>query len=219
MRIEQELSAELFSDSYKNNIPLYTLLELTYKCNLKCKICNIGRDNKIKDKRERLKNKIADLLSWFKVHKWIKTHKKDKEKSDSEKKEVGRLINESKNAIFETITSKKNQLKVVKREWFDPTIPGKKYKIGKLHPTTQVINEMYEIFKHLGFSIIEGPEIESDVYNFECNWYVNWHRWRSFNLDQTWRTSQRRSRKNSWECFFSFYNSRINYYNFVFYFY
>jgi len=87
--------------------------------------------------------------------------------SDSEKKEVGRLINESKNAIFETITSKKNQLKVVKREWFDPTIPGKKYKIGKLHPTTQVINEMYEIFKHLGFSIIEGPEIESDVYNFE----------------------------------------------------
>jgi phenylalanyl-tRNA synthetase alpha chain len=83
------------------------------------------------------------------------------------RKEIGRLVNDTKNALIKTIASQKNSLKNVSRSWFDPTIPGKKYKIGHFHPTTVVINEMFEIFKHLGFSVYEGPEIESDKYNFE----------------------------------------------------
>jgi len=84
-----------------------------------------------------------------------------------EKKQIGILINEIKKTLDEFIQTKKNDLKVVIREWFDPTIPAKLKKIGHLHPTSIVISEMVEIFKNLGFSITEGPEIESDRYNFE----------------------------------------------------
>ncbi len=84
-----------------------------------------------------------------------------------EKREVGFVINDTKNTIEEFLGRQKNKLKQTKRVWFDPTIPGIKPNIGHFHPTTQVIEEMFEIFKHLGFSIMEGPEIETDVYNFE----------------------------------------------------
>ncbi len=84
-----------------------------------------------------------------------------------EKREVGQSLNEVKKAIEEELEYRKNNLKEVKDEWFDPSIPGIPYKIGHLHPTTQVIAEMAEVFNHLGFSMYEGPEIESDVWNFE----------------------------------------------------
>lgn len=86
-----------------------------------------------------------------------------------ERKDVGVTLNEAKNTIEEELKQKHEELvnrDTSKKEWFDPTIPGLKYKIGHLHPTTIVINEMFEIFKHLGFSIYEGPEIEIDEYNF-----------------------------------------------------
>jgi phenylalanyl-tRNA synthetase alpha chain len=87
-----------------------------------------------------------------------------------EKKQIGILVNETKNIISDSFSEKKSSLESdssSQSEWFDPTIPGQKPKLGHLHPTTLVINEMSEIFKHLGFSVYEGPEIESDVYNFE----------------------------------------------------
>src|SRR5258708_6394566 len=84
-----------------------------------------------------------------------------------EKKEVGFVINEAKKTIEEFLGNQRSKFKQNKSEWFDPTAPGIKPKIGHLHPTQQVINEMFEIFKHLGFSITEGPEIETDIYNFE----------------------------------------------------
>ncbi len=87
--------------------------------------------------------------------------------SVDEKREVGYVINDAKSTIEEVLGRQKSKLKEGKSNWFDPTVPGIKPKIGHFHPTTQVINEMYEIFKHLGFSIMEGPEIESDIYNFE----------------------------------------------------
>lgn len=86
---------------------------------------------------------------------------------DSERKQVGQTINEVKNTIEDLIVNQKNSFKENAREWFDPTIPVKLERIGKLHPTSIVISEMVEIFKNLGFSVIEGPEIESDHYNFE----------------------------------------------------
>ena len=86
---------------------------------------------------------------------------------NEERRNVGILLNEAKQTIEKLMAEQKNKLKETPREWFDPTIPGIKPKVGHLHPTSIVIDEMFEIFKHLGFSIIEGPEIESDVYNFE----------------------------------------------------
>ncbi|AKM83481.1 phenylalanine--tRNA ligase subunit alpha [Candidatus Woesebacteria bacterium RIFOXYC1_FULL_31_51] len=95
------------------------------------------------------------------------TTKELKNLSDEDKKQIGILINEVKNTLEKVIADKKNDLKVNFREWFDPTIPVKIKKVGHLHPTSIVILEMTEIFKNLGFSIMEGPEIESDHYNFE----------------------------------------------------
>jgi phenylalanyl-tRNA synthetase alpha chain len=87
-----------------------------------------------------------------------------------ERKETGNTLNEAKLAIENALSEKNSELASrgrAQNKWFDPTIPGTFYKIGHLHPTTIVINEMFEIFKHLGFSVLEGPEIESDDYNFE----------------------------------------------------
>lgn len=83
------------------------------------------------------------------------------------RKQTGILVNEVKKTLENQLAEKKNDLKVVIRKWFDPTIPVGLPKIGHLHPTSIVISEMTEIFKNLGFSITEGPEIESDKYNFE----------------------------------------------------
>ncbi len=83
------------------------------------------------------------------------------------RQQTGILINETKKTLENLIAEQKNSFKETAREWFDPTIPGKFVKIGHLHPTSIVIKEMLEIFTQMGFSVTEGPEIESDHYNFE----------------------------------------------------
>ena len=54
------------------------------------------------------------------------------------------------------------------RERIDVTLPGRKVRLGKLHPIIQVSRDICEIFAGLGFSVVEGPEIELDYYNFEA---------------------------------------------------
>lgn len=51
---------------------------------------------------------------------------------------------------------------------FDITLPGKPFRLGRLHPITQTIDRMKEIMGRLGFSAVEGPEIEDDWHNFEA---------------------------------------------------
>lgn len=53
-----------------------------------------------------------------------------------------------------------------KQEAFDRTVPGKPLRIGRLHPITQTIAEMRDIMGRLGFTAVEGPEIEDDWHNF-----------------------------------------------------
>ena len=53
-------------------------------------------------------------------------------------------------------------------EGIDITLPGRRINQGRLHPLTQVTQRICEIFTRLGFEIVEGPEIESDYYNFEA---------------------------------------------------
>lgn len=50
----------------------------------------------------------------------------------------------------------------------DLTLPGRKPETGKLHPITQIMNEVCAIFESLGFSVAEGPDVEHDHYNFEA---------------------------------------------------
>lgn len=85
--------------------------------------------------------------------------------------EIGVLANDVKNIIEETIKDKEQTLrseKTTKRiASVDKTTPGIPPKIGHLHPMTQVLMDVVEVFKSLGFQAADGPEIETDHYNFE----------------------------------------------------
>jgi phenylalanyl-tRNA synthetase alpha chain len=54
------------------------------------------------------------------------------------------------------------------QEALDITLPGQQVSLGRLHLTTQVIEEICDIFSSMGFQIVEGPEVEWDYYNFEA---------------------------------------------------
>jgi phenylalanyl-tRNA synthetase alpha chain len=56
----------------------------------------------------------------------------------------------------------------LKKEWIDVTLPGRAIPWGKRHPLTQVLDEAVEIFSRLVFDVVEGPEVETDYYNFEA---------------------------------------------------
>lgn len=96
-----------------------------------------------------------------------------KDLSPEEKPVIGKLANEYKlkmEALF--ISSQQNLEKEKIREElektdFDITIPGEKYQLGHIHPLSQVQKEVEEIFNQMGFTIADGPEIESEYYNFE----------------------------------------------------
>jgi phenylalanyl-tRNA synthetase alpha chain len=87
---------------------------------------------------------------------------------------VGKRVNEIK-TLLETAINEKNKVfqsklfeKKLDMEKLDVTLPGIKTKTGKLHPLTLVLEEVKEVFLRLGYSIADGPEIETDYYNFEA---------------------------------------------------
>ncbi len=94
--------------------------------------------------------------------------------SAQERPKVGALANEIRSTIEKHIEEKKSELSArleeakLKAEVVDVTMPGKAPKIGELHPLTKVMNNIKETFIGMGFEIADGPEIESDYYNFEA---------------------------------------------------
>ena len=58
--------------------------------------------------------------------------------------------------------------KKLKNEKIDVTLPGRTYFTGKIHPVSQVIDEVTSIFSEIGFSVEEGPDIENEYYNFSA---------------------------------------------------
>ena len=58
--------------------------------------------------------------------------------------------------------------KRLKNEKIDITLPGRTYFAGKIHPVSQVIDEVTSIFSEIGFSVEEGPDIENEYYNFSA---------------------------------------------------
>jgi phenylalanyl-tRNA synthetase alpha chain len=83
------------------------------------------------------------------------------------RKEVGALANTTKKELEEVLEKVKNKfLTDNKDENIDVTLPGKSIKRGHLHPITIIQREIEDLFTSLGFSIIDGPELESDYYNF-----------------------------------------------------
>lgn len=84
---------------------------------------------------------------------------------------LGQLANEIKLEIeqqFEDLKSQFNQAPALGAGALDLTLPGRYLSFGKLHPVTQVMEEICSIFEGLGFAVAEGPDVESDYYNFEA---------------------------------------------------
>ncbi len=85
---------------------------------------------------------------------------------------VGSLANEIKKTIEDALEQKLESLTKEtvskKKENIDKTAPGIPPKIGHFHPTSQVLYEVIDVFKELGFQAADGPEIETDHYNFEA---------------------------------------------------
>lgn len=94
--------------------------------------------------------------------------------SVTEKPLVGQWANAFKNQLTQHIDSRKKTLQRIARdaqleqEKVDVTLPGSHRSLGTLHPITQVIQTVTAYFSRLGFGISEGPDIETDYYNFEA---------------------------------------------------
>jgi len=86
------------------------------------------------------------------------------------KKDVGQKLNELKVTLLEKINSLKDSLedKTEVKSTIDMTAPGDPIKLGTRHPISIVRNEIIDIFKRLGFTISEGPEIEDDWHVFSA---------------------------------------------------
>jgi phenylalanyl-tRNA synthetase alpha chain len=87
-----------------------------------------------------------------------------------EKPKYGKILNELKNFAQSEFEAKKLGLKTEKgkgEEKIDLSLPPRTRHLGSKHILTQTMDEIKAIFKSLGFSVFEGPEIESDHYNFE----------------------------------------------------
>ncbi len=94
--------------------------------------------------------------------------------SAEERPKVGQLVNQAKQELDERIKEKVAEIKEaelqkrLEKEKIDVTMPGKRTNIGYKHPLSQVLDELKEIFMGMGFSVVEGPEVELDYYNFEA---------------------------------------------------
>ena len=97
------------------------------------------------------------------------------------RKEVGGLLNEVKVELGSLIEERKQDLKQEKyasgasAEALDVTLPGRKFKRGAFNPTLQMMDDLVQIFIGMGFSSVEGPEIETEYNNFDALNIPAWH--------------------------------------------
>ena len=94
--------------------------------------------------------------------------------SPDERKTMGQIANEAKGKIEAKIAEKAAELKEaaikakLAAESIDVTEPGKEFDRGSLHPLTVTINEITGVFRSMGYSIVEGPEVETVWHNFDA---------------------------------------------------
>jgi len=90
-----------------------------------------------------------------------------------ERQVAGPALNALKDEINSALAAKKAALadaaleERLRTEWLDVTLPGRTKRRGSIHPISQVSEEIAAIFANLGFAVAEGPQIETDWYNFD----------------------------------------------------
>ena len=91
--------------------------------------------------------------------------------SKEEKPAAGKLINLAKVEIESALASRREQLELAAAQPAEPTdftLPGRRRPLGKLHPLTQVTEDIVRAFRKLGFAVAEGPEIEDEYHCFDA---------------------------------------------------
>ena len=91
-----------------------------------------------------------------------------------ERQVVGPALNALKDEINAALAAKKAALADaaldarLREEWLDVTLPARDTRVGSVHPVSQVTEELTAIFAEMGFSVAEGPRIDTDWYNFDA---------------------------------------------------
>lgn len=94
--------------------------------------------------------------------------------SQEERRQIAPELQDLKKIIESEVTKRAQELKQraieenLGAEWLDVSAPGRKAEWGHLHPLTLIQNKVNEIFSSLGFEIVEGPEVETEWYNFDA---------------------------------------------------
>ncbi len=97
-----------------------------------------------------------------------------KELSPEERPKMGQLVNEVRAQIEKQLEltgkrlEEKHMMARLAAEKLDVSLPGKRPPMGHLHPNARVLEEVEQIFIGMGYSVVSGPEIEKDYYNFEA---------------------------------------------------
>lgn len=92
---------------------------------------------------------------------------------NEEKKEYGKSLNELRTLVENELETKTKILKEkeleekLNNETIDITLPSLEVKSGTSHPLTKIIDEIEDLFISMGYDVVEGPEVEEDLYNFE----------------------------------------------------
>lgn len=123
-----------------------------------------GALEKLNDVRVAFLGKKGELTSVLKNMKNV---------APEERPMVGQMVNETRAEIETALEKVKKELEMkareeqLKREVIDVTLPAKKNNVGHRHPNTIALEEVERIFIGMGYEVVEGPEIEYDLYNFE----------------------------------------------------
>ena len=94
--------------------------------------------------------------------------------SAEDRPRIGKIVNEARAEIEKPLAEKNSELKAkemqnkLAAEKIDVTLPGRKVRQGHLHPLTLTLNRVKNIFIEMGYSVEEGPEVETDYFNFEA---------------------------------------------------
>ena len=90
-----------------------------------------------------------------------------------ERPKVGQMVNDARSIIENRLEeakaslAKKAREEQIRRETIDVTLPAKRNNVGHSHPNTIALEEVERIFVGMGYEVVEGPEVEYDLYNFE----------------------------------------------------
>ncbi|MFH1314651.1 MAG: phenylalanine--tRNA ligase subunit alpha [Candidatus Eisenbacteria bacterium] len=98
-----------------------------------------------------------------------------------ERKELGGLLNEAKEELQGLVDSRTDELKQatyasdLTEESLDVTLPGRKFRTGRRNLAVEMMNEIVGVFVGMGFTSVEGPEIETEYNNFDALNFPAWH--------------------------------------------